>query len=313
MTADLQWWSGFTAYNYIEVPYDSDFDPGTGDFMFLQWVKMSANTTTERVFGYAYMTGTTSYSGGMIILNVLADGTLGVYVSADGNSTSDSVLGTTAIDDDEPHLIGVGREGTNLVLYIDGALHASTAVSAAAASLTNTSATIRYGNRHYAGDVPLTHGYLALCRVTIGTVTAANVKTVYNKEKHLFNKYAYYTQVGESYSFDLPTAQINPSTTDTAYMSKSADTTRREQLFWGSEKFYDITTAAVSRVETNYTGIRLAYIQEFLYSTRNNETFTIDLYDEDEDITVSRDSQGYTETRVGQMYDMTVSFRIVER
>ena len=42
--ADLVAYSGFSASNYLEQPYNSDLDFGTGDFSFMVWLNTPDNS-----------------------------------------------------------------------------------------------------------------------------------------------------------------------------------------------------------------------------------------------------------------------------
>ena len=47
--AELVAYSGFSSSNYLQQPYNSDLDFGTGDFCFMTWLNMTNNAQTGTV------------------------------------------------------------------------------------------------------------------------------------------------------------------------------------------------------------------------------------------------------------------------
>ena len=181
--AELKCISGFSSSNYLEQPYNSDLDFGTGDFSFSGWVKPDAISNRYLFQREGAETGSNilflpRYSSG-ILFNVA-----GTY----------STSGTTALQVDKWHNFFVGREGAVVKIYIDGEL-VSTA-SGSTTNLSSTNATLTVGNRkaltsHYEGS-------LALFRVSKTFATAEQIKEIYEAEKPLFQENAKCTLNGTS-------------------------------------------------------------------------------------------------------------------
>ncbi|WP_223478756.1 hypothetical protein, partial [Oricola indica] len=78
--AELAAYSGFSAANYLEVPYSSDFDFGTGDFCLGARVKITNSTTNARIIAREYYTGG-AFNGARILLFRDSSNRLVFYVS----------------------------------------------------------------------------------------------------------------------------------------------------------------------------------------------------------------------------------------
>ena len=109
---------------------------------------------------------------------------IGVYVSAagylvatltdDAFTTQDTIVATVAHDDSESALITIKREGSTIYIYRGTTLIGSGAITAAAGSLTNATATYRLG-LWVDGTLPLTNGSIACARLSLGTITEAQI------------------------------------------------------------------------------------------------------------------------------------------
>lgn len=270
--ADLVGYSGFSAANYLEQPYNSDLDFGTGDFCYMGWIIQNPNTTAESILSRAYYPG--AWSGALILLRTNVDGTIRFYISDDGAITSDVITTVASYDDGLPHLLAVLRSGSYFYIFVDGVLAASGAVSAAAGSLSNTSATLRFGLRTdgiYLG----TNLTTTLWRAFNYAPTAAQIQSIYDDEKHLFKKYSYYTQKDQAYEFDLVLASANPSMNSIQTENTSLDGSV-EVILDRTDEILSVTTDFLHRTDTNY--IRTSQFYEFLYSTQAGESFLLDLY-----------------------------------
>ena len=50
-------YSGFSSTNYLEMPYNSDLDFGTGDFCVMGWVNVANGSAKQTVFSRYAATG----------------------------------------------------------------------------------------------------------------------------------------------------------------------------------------------------------------------------------------------------------------
>ena len=213
--ADLVAYSGFSATNYLEQPYNSDLDFGTGDFCIMGWFKRT--------------------STGYHLLAVKADDSnnhrLQVYCNAGANniilytldnglpsyaSTSNSVYTTGSWN----HFVGV-RSNSGIKVYINGKDSTATELNNGTMDLTSeANATFTLG----AGDIgsgvqsPF-GGSLALWRISGTAPTAEQVAKIYRDEKPLFQENAQATLHGTS---DAVTALAYDDTTELLHVGTSA-------------------------------------------------------------------------------------------
>jgi len=187
--ADLVAYSGFSSANYLEQPYNSDLNFGTGDFSVNLWVKVDVSTTAQYLFGRD--SATTAQRLG---LYVRADGTT-IWI-VDDNTTDRRAAGTKVIDDGVYHLHTCIYDGLGgLEHYIDGILNAS-ASGTALLTMNNTLATLAVGA--YPSGSPAVDGSLALFRISATAPTAAQILEIYEAEKPLFQENAKATLNGTS-------------------------------------------------------------------------------------------------------------------
>jgi hypothetical protein len=198
--AALMGYSGFSAANYAEQPYNSDLDFGTGNFFIMGWLYEAPNSAVELVAGRAYYNGSAWAGGGEIILQVDAAGTLRAYISDDSFSTSDTIVSTAAVDDSTWRFAAFIRRGSSLELWVNGAKAAAdTTIVQAAATLNNASATLMFGRYQVSGvPLPMTNGKLALWRAGATAPTEEQIKHIYQTEKPMFEANAQCCLAGTS-------------------------------------------------------------------------------------------------------------------
>jgi len=177
--AELVGYSGFSASNYLEQPYNSDLDFGTGDFCITVWAKQNGTSTR-------YIVDTRNNAGAGVFL--VAGSSYQLALNA-GNS----VTGGTAGTGNWTHVTGLRRSGT-LELYVNGELVSSTANTYAAS---NPSGRLTVGVRGGLLTGPYL-GSLALLRISATAPSAEQIKKIYNDERHLFKENANCTLYGTS-------------------------------------------------------------------------------------------------------------------
>ena len=218
--ADLVAYSGFSASNYLEQPYNADLDFGTGDFCVMGWVK---DTVTATDFYFDRMD--VARSGAEF-------GLLGI-----GNEfrfIASSILdGTTANRDDGNwhHVVGVRRSGV-AELYVDGVLNVSQADTG---DLDNASAVLVVGAASSKGS-SASSASLALLRISATAPTAEAIEKIYNDEKHLFTEGAQATLFGAS---DAVTALAFDDSSQLLHVGTSAG----RSVFQGLRRVSNTTTA----------------------------------------------------------------------
>jgi len=207
--ADLVAYSGFSSSNYLEQPYNSDLDFGTGDFCVMGWVTASASSDwflDRKTSGSINTAGFELYQTG----GDLSSGTLEIR-TRDGVSSTSLDIGT--ITSELTHFVAVRSNGV-MYGYINGVLTGSIANTR---DVTNASASLFIGVQ-----ADLTSGYsngsLALLRISATAPTAEQISRIYNDEKHLFTENAACTIAGTS---DAVTALAHDSTTDLLHVGSS--------------------------------------------------------------------------------------------
>lgn len=152
--------------NYLEMPYSSSLDFGTGDFCIMGWIKTSS-VGTEYVLMRRDVAG--AGEGPQLYLSngnaIFGATTGGVITSPDdvNSGTWRFVAGT--------------RVGGSLSLYVDGVL---VETGSNTADLDNTSAILRVGVNNAAGGA--FSGSLALLRIGSTAPSAARIKAIYEQE-----------------------------------------------------------------------------------------------------------------------------------
>jgi len=306
--ADLVGYSGFSAADYLEQPYNSSLDFGLDDFCLMAWVKFDASVATQTIFERSFFSG--GYSGGGHIRATLGStGALAFYITDDDYITQDVVI-TPDVDYDDGawRLVSFGREGANWVIAINGARIAITPVTNTVATLNNATAILRVGYS-VAGTTPATTATISLARVMAFYPTVAQQRAIHNKEKHLFDKHSFYTQEGLLYTLEM-VLQANPRSVKTFRDDNvSFGRTQTETHLDGDDVEFSLTTGVMSRVDSTHT--RIAEFSEFMFGTRASELFTIDFYGTvaapDEVKTFIRTSKKYTESAKGGQW-RTASF-----
>lgn len=212
--ADLVAYSGFTGSNYLEQPYNSDLDFGTGDFCVMGWVSRLENDMT------ILYTGTT-VSNGINIWGYHANLKIRVGgASVDvGHETGNGFSFITVI-----------RKSGVVYIYINGTLKAS----ASAPNTINYNG-IKVGTGFYAGS--LSSFKLALLRISATVPTAEQIAKIYEDEKVLFQEGAQATLYGTS---DAVTALAYDDTTELLHVGTSGG----RSVFQGLKRV-DNTTDAV--------------------------------------------------------------------
>jgi len=226
--ADLVAYSGFSSSNYLEQPYNSDLDFGTGDFCVMGWVKQSSSSVE-----YFYDRGNGVNDTGRVLL-AHNNGQLSVAIG-----TSAALSGHIIADDTWVHFVLIRRSGTGY-LYVNGTEEYS-ASRPNTVSITN--AVARFGISH-TGTSPLSSGSLALLRISATAPTAAQILKIYNDEKVLFQTNAQATLYGAS---DAVTALAHDPDTDLLHVGTSAG----RSVFQGLRRISNSTTAVSTAISAN--------------------------------------------------------------
>jgi len=179
--ADLVAYSGLSASNYLEQPYNPDLDFGTGDFCVMGWVKQNGSAV-----GSIFDRAIPAKTGALFEFRTGAGGLIVFYTQDASSAFSYLVSSINAISYGVwSHLSAIRRSGT-LEMRVNGLLTTNTAAlnSTVARNISNSSAGLNVGLRRDATN-PF-NGSLALIRVSATAPTADQIAKIYNDEKFLF-------------------------------------------------------------------------------------------------------------------------------
>ena len=184
--ADLVGYSGFSSSNYLEQPYNSDLDFGTGDFSFMVWVKPDSTSSGRYVFQL-------NNSDGSKYIHFLAQHSGASLFNATGTAYISN--GTQAPAGVWSCHCGV-RIGNILELYLNGNLVSS--VVSTVGDVADGTSTLTIGNRDSKNSAGAFNGNLALFRISATAPTPEQIKKIYEDEKFLFQENAKATLYGTS-------------------------------------------------------------------------------------------------------------------
>jgi hypothetical protein len=207
--ADLVGYSGWSAANYLEQPYNSDLDFGTGDFSVMGWVKPITG-------GYGQIVDSTDASSveGFTIRQQFDDV---INFIARSSSSTISVNTNAALPDGEWTFFVCNRTtaGTVNSVYLNGFLDVT--ATGSAVSIGGTDVPMRIGlNKN--DNFPL-NGSLALLRISATAPSAEQIAKAYHDERALFQPGAQSTIYGAS---DAVTAIAHDKGTDLLHVGTSA-------------------------------------------------------------------------------------------
>lgn len=179
--AALMGYSGFSAANYLEQPYNPDLDFGTGDFCIMGWTMVSSTGNLDTVF----------YRN----TDILSDApTAGINIYNYSGSVKGNFNGTfvpiTVPDNVWSFFAYVRRSGV-IYPYGNGAEQSSVSV---AGTLTLVNAIVRVGNAFRTGGT----GKVALLRASATAPSAEQIKHIYETERPMFEANAQCCLAGSS-------------------------------------------------------------------------------------------------------------------
>lgn len=231
--ADLVAYSGFsTNGNYLQQPYNSDLDVGTGDFSVMLWVKRTTNSS----FNVFISRGEDS-----------ANNRWAVYI--DSNNQIKAAIKEVAEDpfssgytlpQDTWTCVCLVRRDTVAYLYVNGELTTS---GSANRNLTNTSGTVKIGV-DYNEATPAANCSVALARISTTAPSPEQIKKIYEDEKVLFQDNAQATLYGSS---DAVTALAYDDSTNLLHVGTSAG----RSVFQGLRRVDNTTTAVGAAISAS--------------------------------------------------------------
>jgi hypothetical protein len=234
--AELVAYSGFSASNYLEQPYNSTMEFGTGDFYMMAWIKTTDSTNNQKIIARD-LNGTNRlqfYTAGTKFSIYTQDAGSNSYL----NSTSDFAIG-------EWICAIVGRKSSTLQMYVNGKFESGTG------SNTNVVRDVSFGagttveiGRSNTATTNYWRGSIALARIGSGFPSPEQIKKMYEDEKCLFHENAKATLYGSS---DAVTALAFDDTTNLLHVGTSAG--RSE--FQGLRRINNTTDAVTTAISAS--------------------------------------------------------------
>jgi len=238
--ADLVAYSGFSGSNYLEQPYNSDLDFGTGDFSVMGWVKRTG--ASDQIVVARCNTGSTNTSG---FFQIYDRGTTNNYLRVTfgeaGSATSVvDIDSTKSISERGWVFLTVKRVNSLVSIYINGKLDTSGSVTK---NITNVTAVTTVGIRD-GGSGPATTASLALLRISATAPSAEQIAKIYQDEKPLFQENAQATLYGTS---DAVTALAYDDDTELLH----AGTSSGRSVFQGLRRVSNTTDAVTTSISAS--------------------------------------------------------------
>ena len=241
--AELVAYSGFSASNYLQQPYNSDLDFGTGNWSFMFWYNAN-NAEQGDVLFTRWSYNLNSSSAGRIGV-YFHDGNLRCDTTDDGASSYQGHSGSDGTQDTSSWHCGVVlRRGSNLEIWVDGNITVNNVLNSTSdGSYTNTSAILEIGDSPNMGS-PDSGIQLTLLRVSASAPSPEQIKKIYSDEKCLFHENAKCTLYGTSNAI---TALAYDDTTNILY----AGTSSGRSDFQGLNRINNTTTAVTTAISAS--------------------------------------------------------------
>ena len=234
--ADLMAYSGFSAANYLEQPYNSALDFGTGDFCVMGWLKQAANSAVETI-----LERDSAATAQRFTLAVNASGFL--TFTCDDNTTARTATSNVIVDTGAwTHFVALYDGAGAVKIYLNGELD-DTESGSALLTLNNAAAVLRVGLAVDDAE-PLTNGNLALLRISATVPTATQIAKIYEDELPLFQVNARATLYGAS---DAVTALAHDPDTGLLHVGTSAG----RSVFRGLERLSNTTTSVAATISAS--------------------------------------------------------------
>lgn len=215
--AGLVAYSGFSGSNYLEQPYNSDLDFGTGDFAVMGWISSSTlndQTVLMRSSSFAAATPTNSF---VVFIGAKSAGINYLKFRVSGSNIFETQI---EFSHNTYHHVCIFRQSGVCYAYLNSVFVASAANTA---DITDASAVLRLGSGYYTGA-----GHsLALWRISATAPSADQIAHIYRTELPLFQASAQCTLAGSSAAV---TALAYDDTTELLHVGTS----------WGRTGFKDL-------------------------------------------------------------------------
>ena len=237
--ADLVAYSGFSGSNYLEQPYNSDLDFGTGDFSAMGWFKSNTTVGGNQPLFMRGVTDTNNLA--MIEPYIRADGKVDVLTRDAAEGLSYYTSTGSILTQNWLHWC-MARSSGVMSFYVNGIHEGSAANTRNVTPTTDAKKLLRVGS-----DVTLGKalpGSAALFRISATAPTAKQIAKIYNDEKHLFQENAQATLYGTS---DAVTALAYDDDTELLH----AGTSSGRSVFQGLRRVSNTTDAITTSISAS--------------------------------------------------------------
>ena len=231
--ADLVGYSGWTANDFLEQPYNSDLNFGNDDFCTMGWFK-----TTDTYFTIFENRDNSSTNGWGLFTSALGSGNRWRFFLE--NTNADSSETSVGIQNTWTHF-AVLRRGAAVEFWLNGDnFYTSTSIDWSTKSASKTEGSMKIGCRRD-GQQNLS-GSMALLRISATAPSPEQIKKIYEDEKVLFQENAQATLYGSS---DAVTALAYDDTTELLHVGTSTGRSSFQGLR-RVDNTTDAITAAIS-------------------------------------------------------------------
>jgi hypothetical protein len=246
--AELVAYSGFSASNYLQQPYNSDLAPGTGAYSVSCWFKTGTSSGDQYIFDRNNGGGSNTSRNLLLIMNTSAGNANKLqwwHRDASANTTDVQITDKT-VTDNAWHQVVALNDGSTYKLYVDGEV--SSVTSSVIQNIGNDNNPPMFvGVRHTGGSTFMT-GSMALFRYSRTAPSPEQIKKIYEDEKVLFQENAKATLYGSS---DAVTALAYDEVTDQLHVG----TPSGRSDFQGLRRINNTATAVTTAISAQDTFI----------------------------------------------------------
>ena len=237
--AELVAYSGFSASNYLQQPYNSDLAPGTAAYSVSCWFKTGTSSGDQYIFD---RNGGGAGSRNLLLIMNTSAGNANKFQfwhrDNTGNVTDIQITDKTITDNVWRQVVAL-NDGSTYKVYVDGEVSSVTS-SQIRNVISDNNPPMFVGIRHTGGSTFMT-GSMALFRYSKSAPSPEQIKKMYEDEKHLFQENAKATLYGSS---DAVTALAFDDDTNLLHVGTSSG----RSDFQGLRRINNTTTAVTTAI-----------------------------------------------------------------
>ena len=238
--AELVAYSGLNDSNYLEQPYNTDLNFGTGDFSLMNWIYVTAGGDYQVVFDR----WTPGGGNARFYFGLETNEKIYFHHREDSSSNATDLTGSTVLTAGVWHHMAAVRRGSNVEVYLNGNLDGFTLSSIRNVTPGSTKPILRIGTNAVTSPSDPMLGKIALLRISGDAPSKEQIKKIYEDEKHLFQENAACTLYGSS---SAVTALAYDDSTNLLY----AGTSSGRSEFQGLRRINNTTTAVTTAISAS--------------------------------------------------------------